>query len=230
MWFTSLFDDFISLIYPKICLGCNNPLLKHEQCICSICQFHITKTNHFKTKDNNLQKLFWGKIQLNHAAALYEFVKDSPLQKMIHALKYEENKEVGIYLGKQIAYEIEESVFLKNIDYIITVPLYPKKEKLRGYNQSMCIAKGIQEIMKTEIDSTTLQRTVDTESQTKKNKYSRWVNVGEVFQITDVEKLKNKHILVIDDVVTTGSTLESCAHTLQQIKGIKVSIVTIAIA
>ena len=188
------------------------------------------KTNHFKTKDNNLQKLFWGKIQLNHAAALYEFVKDSPLQKMIHALKYEENKEVGIYLGKQIAYEIGESVFLKNIDYIITVPLHPKKEKLRGYNQSMCIAKGIQEIMKTEIDSTTLQRTVDTESQTKKNKYSRWVNVGEVFQIADVEKLKNKHILVIDDVVTTGSTLESFAHTLQQIKGIKVSIVTIAIA
>jgi len=230
MWFTSLFDDFISLIYPKICLGCNNPLLKHEQCICSICQFHITKTNHFKTKDNNLQKLFWGKIQLNHAAALYEFVKDSPLQKMIHALKYEENKEVGIYLGKQIAYEIGESEFLKHIDYIIAVPLHPKKEKLRGYNQSMCIAKGIQEIMKTEIDSTTLQRTVDTESQTKKNKYSRWVNVGEVFQITDVEKLKNKHILVIDDVVTTGSTLESCAHTLQQIKGIKVSIVTIAIA
>ena len=149
---------------------------------------------------------------------------------MIHALKYEENKEVGIYLGKQIAYEIGESEFLKHIDYIIAVPLHPKKEKLRGYNQSMCIAKGIQEIMKTEIDSTTLQRTVDTESQTKKNKYSRWVNVGEVFQITDVEKLKNKHILVIDDVVTTGSTLESCAHTLQQIKGIKVSIVTIAIA
>ena len=104
MWSSSLFDDFISLIYPKICLGCNNPLLKHKQCICSICQFHITKTNHFKTRDNNLQKLFWGKIQLNHAAALYEFVKDSPLQKMIHALKYEENKEVGIYLGKQIAY------------------------------------------------------------------------------------------------------------------------------
>lgn len=105
MWFSSLFDDFISLIYPKICLG-NNPLLKHEQCIGSICQFQITKTNHFKIKDNNLQTLFWGKIQLNHASELYEFVKDSPLKKMIHALKYEEDKDVGIYLGKQIAYEI----------------------------------------------------------------------------------------------------------------------------
>ena len=230
MWFTSLFDDFISLIYPKICLGCNNPLLKHEECICTICQFHIPKTNHFKEKKNDLQKLFWGKVQLNHAAALYEFVKDSPLQKMIHALKYEENQEVGIYLGKQIAYEIEDSTLLKGIDYIIPVPLHPKKEKLRGYNQSMSIAKGIQEILKTEIEITTLQRTVDTESQTKKNKYSRWENVGNVFEIRDLEKLKHKHILLIDDVVTTGSTLESCVTTLQQIEGIKVSIVTIAIA
>ena len=230
MWITSLFDDFISLIYPKICLGCNNSLLKHEQCICTICQFHIPKTNHFKEKKNDLQKLFWGKVQLNHAAALYEFVKDSPLQKMIHALKYEENQEVGIYLGKQIAYEIEDSTLLKGIDYIIPVPLHPKKEKLRGYNQSMSIAKGIQEILKTEIEITTLQRTVDTESQTKKNKYSRWENVGNVFEIRDVEKLKHKHILLIDDVVTTGSTLESCVTTLQQIEGIKVSIVTIAIA
>lgn len=230
MWITSLFDDFISLIYPKICLGCNNPLLKHEQCICTICQFHIPKTNHFKEKKNDLQKLFWGKVQLNHAAALYEFVKDSPLQKMIHALKYEENQEVGIYLGKQIAYEIEDSTLLKGIDYIIPVPLHPKKEKLRGYNQSMSIAKGIQEILKTEIEITTLQRTVDTESQTKKNKYSRWENVGNVFEIRDVEKLKHKHILLVDDVVTTGSTLESCIETLQQTEGIKVSIVTIALA
>jgi len=230
MWITSLFDDFISLIYPKICLGCNNSLLKHEQCICTICQFHIPKTNHFKEKKNDLQKLFWGKVQLNHAAALYEFVKDSPLQKMIHALKYEENQEVGIYLGKQIAYEIEDSTLLKGIDYIIPVPLHPKKEKLRGYNQSMSIAKGIQEILKTEIEITTLQRTVDTESQTKKNKYSRWENVGNVIEIRDLEKLKHKHILLIDDVVTTGSTLESCVTTLQQIEGIKVSIVTIAIA
>ena len=230
MWISSLFDDFISLIYPKICLGCNNSLLKHEQCICTVCEFHIPKTNHFEIKENDLQKLFWGKVQLDHAAALYEFVKDSPLQKMIHALKYEENQEVGIYLGKQIAYEIEESIFFKDIDYIIPVPLHPKKEKIRGYNQSRCIAKGIKEVLKTEIVTTTLTRTVDNESQTKKNKYSRWENVGEVFRMTDVEKLKHKHILLIDDVITTGSTLEACVTTLQQIEGIKVSIVTIAIA
>ena len=230
MWITSLFDDFISLIYPKICLGCNHSLLKHEQCICTVCQFHIPKTNHFQKKENNLQKLLWGKVQLNHAAALYEFVKDSPLQKMIHALKYEENQEVGIYLGKQIGYEIEDCEFLKNIDYILPVPLHPKKEKLRGYNQSMCIAKGIQEILDIEVDTKTLTRTVDTESQTKKNKYSRWENVGEVFQIGNEGTSNHKHVLLIDDVVTTGSTLESCITALQQIEGIKVSVVTIAIA
>ena len=230
MWISSLLDDFISLIYRKICLGCDNPLLKHEQCICTFCQFHIPKKNHFKIKENDLQKLFWGKVQLDHAAALYEFVKDSPLQKMIHALKYEENKKAGIYLGKQIAYGIEESIFFKDIDYIIPVPLHSKKEKLRGYNQSMCIAKGIQNIIKTEIDTKTLKRTVDTKSQTKKNKYSRCENVGNVFEVTNLEKLKHKHILLIDDVITTGSTLGSSVITLQQIEGIKVSIITIAIA
>ena len=149
---------------------------------------------------------------------------------MIHALKYEENKEVGIYLGEQIAYEIESSQFFNSIDYIIPVPLHPKKEKIRGYNQSLCIAKGIKEILKIKIDSKSLQRKVNTESQTKKNKYSRWENVGQVFELIDKNRLSNKHILLVDDVVTTGSTLESCIETLQQTEGIKVSIVTIALA
>ena len=149
---------------------------------------------------------------------------------MIHALKYEENKEVGIYLGEQIAYEIESSQFFNSIDYIIPVPLHPKKEKIRGYNQSLCIAKGIKEILKIKIDSKSLQRKVNTESQTKKNKYSRWKNVDQVFELIDKNRLSNKHILLVDDVVTTGSTLESCISTLEQSEGIKVSIVTIALA
>ena len=149
---------------------------------------------------------------------------------MIHALKYEENKEVGIYLGEQIAYEIESSQFFNSIDYIIPVPLHPKKEKIRGYNQSLYIAKGIKEILKIKIDSKSLQRKVNTESQTKKNKYSRWENVGQVFELIDKNRLSNKHILLVDDVVTTGSTLESCISTLEQSEGIKVSIVTIALA
>ena len=161
---------------------------------------------------------------------MYEFVKDSSLQKMIHALKYKENKEAGIYLGKQIAYEIESSPFFNSIDYIIPVPLHPKKEKLRGYNQSLCIAKGIKEILKIRIIHKNLQRKINTESQTKKNKYSRWENVGQVFELINKNRLNNKHILLVDDVVTTGSTLESCIATLKQSEGIKVSIVTIALA
>ena len=146
MWISSIFDDFISLIYPKICIGCN------------------------------------------------------------------------------------QSLFFNSIDYIIPVPLHPKKEKIRGYNQSLYIAKGIKEILKIKIDSKSLQRKVNTESQTEKNKYSRWKNVGQVFELIDKNRLSNKHILLVDDVVTTGSTLESCIETLQQTEGIKVSIVTIALA
>ena len=125
---------------------------------------------------------------------------------------------------------MKSSPFFNSIDYIIPVPLHPKKEKLRGYNQSLCIANGRKEILKIKIDSKSLQRKVNTESQTKKNKYSRWENVGQVFELTNKKQLNNKHILLVDDVVTTGSTLESCIATLQQTEGIKFSIITIAIA
>ena len=230
MKFFSLLDDFISLIFPKICLGCDKSLLKHEECICNLCLFHIPKTNHFTETKNKLQKLFWGKVELIHAASLFEFIKDGQLQKLIHELKYQGNTEAGVFLGKQIGYAISESDLINNIDCILPVPLHPKKEKMRGYNQSFYLTKGINEILKTKIDVITLKRIVDTESQTKKNKYSRWENVGDVFKMSNSEELRDRHVLLVDDVVTTGSTLESCAHTLQQIKGIKVSIVTIAIA
>ena len=125
---------------------------------------------------------------------------------------------VSFTFQKTNHFEIKESIFFKDIDYIIPVPLHPKKEKIRGYNQSRCIAKGIKEVLKTEIETTTLTRTVDTESQTKKTKYSRWENVGEVFRMTDVEKLKYKHILLIDDVITTGSILKLALQHCNKLK------------
>ncbi len=149
---------------------------------------------------------------------------------MIHALKYEENQEVGIYLGKQIAYEIEESIFFKDIDYIIPVPLHPKKEFLRGYNQSESIAKGIGDALNLPVDLLSVVRSKHGSTQTKKNRFQRWDNVQSTFTTNRSIKLF-KHIVLVDDVITTGSTLEAIAQSIRVIHpGVRISIVTLAIS
>lgn len=223
-------QDFIALFYPDLCLICLNNLLKHEECICTSCLYQTPKTNHFKINENEVKKLFWGRIELENAAALFTFNTDGNTKKLIHHLKYQQGKNVGTFLGRQLAYAIKDSKFFKDIDLIIPVPLHPKKQKLRGYNQSNFIAKGIKEILKININKKALIRIVNTDSQTKKKRFSRWENMINSFSLKNTKGLKNKHILIIDDVITTGSTLEACAQKLLEIEGVKVSIATIAVA
>jgi ComF family protein len=177
-----------------------------------------------------VSKLFWGRIQLQNAVALYQFQKEGSVQKLIRQLKYEGGKSVGIFLGKQLGYALKESSFFINIDYIIPIPLHPKKEKLRGYNQSKYIALGIQEILQIKVNTKALIRTENTDSQTRKKRFSRWENMMNSFALKKPEKLIATHILLVDDVVTTGATLEACAQKLLEIEGVRVSIATIAVA
>ncbi|MBC8266628.1 MAG: ComF family protein [Flavobacteriales bacterium] len=226
----SIMEDFISLFYPELCLICTNNLLKHEECICTLCLHQTPKTDCFKRKENEVSKRFWGRVQLENAAALFQFNKEGNTQKLIHRLKYEEGKNIGAFLGKQLGYAINESEYFKNIDIIFPVPLHPKKQKLRGYNQSNSIAKGLKEILKINIDKKSLIRIENTDSQTRKKRFSRWENMMNSFALKSTKKLNGKHILLIDDVITTGSTLEACAQKLLEIEGVKVSIATIAVA
>lgn len=226
----SILEDFIALFYPDICVICEENMLKEEECICTLCLYKIPKTDCFKHKENLVSKLFWGRVQLQDAAALYPFKKESSMQKLIHELKYEGGKSTGVFLGKQLGYAIQESPNFCDIDYIIPIPLHPKKEKLRGYNQSKYIAKGIQEVLKVKVNAHSLIRTENTDSQTRKKRFSRWENMMNSFALRRSNKLKNTHILLIDDVVTTGATLEACAQKLLEIEGVKVSIATIAVA
>lgn len=149
---------------------------------------------------------------------------------MIHQLKYEEVKNVGIFLGKQLAYAINESECFNNIDIIMPVPFHSKKQKQRGYNQSDFIVKGIKEILDIKVNKQSLIRIENTDSQTRKKRFSRWENMMNSFDLSSSKKLKRKHILLVDDVITTGSTLEACAQKLQEVEGVKVSIATIAVA
>ena len=223
-----MLSDFISLIFPRVCAACGNSLYKNEEVICTNCNYHLPKTNFHLQQENQLSKKFWGRIKIENAAAYYHFKKDSGVQHILHNLKYNGQKEVGTAVGKLYGKELLESVLFKTIDLIIPVPLHPKKKKKRGYNQSDFFAEGLSKSMSVEWSADTLLRNVANESQTKKTRFNRWQNVESIFQLKDENKIAGKHILLVDDVVTTGSTLEASAEELLKTDGTKISIATIA--
>lgn len=224
----SILYDFITLIYPKICFSCGRALLKKEDCICTLCLFNLPKTNFYNEKDNPVEKIFWGRIKIESACSCFYFNKGSNVQKLIHRFKYKGNIEIGIFAGKYLGYFLRDSELYQDIDLIIPVPLHPKRKKKRGFNQSEIIGLGLSEAMGVEIDSKSLYRKLESDTQTNKNKQERWDNVKEIFGLKNLEKLENKHMLLVDDVITTGSTIESCTKVLLNAKGAKVSIATIA--
>ena len=144
----SVFNDFISLFYPDLCLICNINLLKKEECVCTSCLFQIPKTDCFQNSENRVSKLFWGRVTIKQAASIFEFTKEGGMQKLIHMLKYDGNKGVGIFLGKQLAYAIEESLNFNKINCVVPIPLHPKKERKRGFNQSNVMLKAYMKCLK----------------------------------------------------------------------------------
>jgi ComF family protein len=180
--------------------------------------------------ESPLDKVFWGRAQLAHTAALYTFHKKSKVQHLIHQLKYKGRMDVGIYLGKLLGNDLIKSEAFKDVSKVVPVPLHPGKQRKRGFNQSEQIAIGMARAMNIEMDSTSFIRTVNTETQTRKSRFARWENVKEIFKITSSEALANQHILLVDDVITTGATLESAAHILLGIEGVKLSVACIGFA
>ncbi len=227
---SSLIDDFISLLFPRICAACGKSLLKQEEIICISCEFHLPRTNFHLSLENPMFKLFWGKVSLESAASYLYFHKGNKVQQLIHQLKYQGRKDIGIKLGQQYGYDLKVSPFFQTIQLIIPIPLYAKRLKKRGYNQSEQFAIGLGEIMKIPVDPNSICRIKETETQTNKSRFKRWQNVAEVFEVKDGVSLEMKHILLVDDVITTGATLESCILALHTIRGIRISVATIAVA
>lgn len=226
----SPFADFFKLLYPDLCVVCGENLLKNEQYICLSCISSIPKTNYHLLADNPIEKRFWGKVPIFRGTAFFFFQKGSSFQKLLHALKYKGNKEIGERIGKYAAIDLIDSPDFKSIDVIIPVPLHPAKYKKRGYNQSEWIGKGLSEILAKPQDTKTLIRVKENTTQTKKTVFERYENTEGIFECTDIKSLTGKHVLLVDDVLTTGSTLEACIRALLQIEGIKVSIFTLAVA
>jgi ComF family protein len=226
----SFIDDFISLLYPRVCAACGNSLFKNEEVICTFCLYHLPKTNYHLMDDSPLDKVFWGRAQLAQTAALYNFQKKGKVQHLIHQLKYKGRMDVGVYMGKILGADLVKTEAFQDITKVVPVPLHPAKQRKRGYNQSEQIAIGLAKAMNIEMDASSFVRTFNTETQTRKSRFARWENVKEIFKVTTPEELANRHILLVDDVITTGATLESAAHILLAIEGVKLSVACIGFA
>ncbi|TKG93404.1 ComF family protein [Puteibacter caeruleilacunae] len=227
---SNLLNSFIDLIFPRTCPGCGKRLLIHEKGICTHCLFHLPKTNFIINEDNPVAQSFWGRAYLQHAAAYIYFQKGSIVQHMMHQLKYHNNTEIGIQLGKKYGAELAKSSLFTNIDCIIPVPLHRKRLRKRGYNQSSCIARGISSALEIPVMEKVLIRGTNSASQTKKRRYERWDNVKTIFQVENPEIIKHKHVLLVDDIITTGATLEACAQQLLLVDGVKVSVAALCYA
>ena len=225
-----MFKSIINLFFPPVCAGCNSFLLVNEKVICTVCRHDIPLTNHHLNPENDAFKKFYGRIPVLHASALFYFHKKGIVQQLIHNLKYKGQEEIGTTIGQWYAEDLKNIESLVSIDEIIPVPLHRRKLKERGYNQVTAFGKALSCSLDLQYNDSLLIRNVYSKTQSKKNLLGRTEGIETIFDVSFTEKDHNKHFLLIDDVLTTGSTLEACSHALLKIPGAKISIVCMAMA
>lgn len=223
-----MIHELLGVFFPELCIGCNRSLLKNEKYICASCLFHLPVTNYHFQQNNPLEKIFWGRIKIERAYAFLMFRKGNITQHLLHELKYKGNKELGVFIGNLYGQALKE--YIRSIDAVISIPLHISKLRKRGYNQSDFFAEGLSAKLGVENLSEHVKRKVATETQTKKSRFERWENVDSIFEIQNPHLFKNKHILLVDDVITTGATIEACAKSFESIDNLRLSISSIAIA
>jgi ComF family protein len=227
---TEWLHAFGSLFFPHLCAGCSSNNIARDEAICFKCIAHFPITGFANQPGNPIEKIFWGRIPVSAACCQFYFTRSSTVQHALHALKYKNNKEAGIVMGRLLGYSLKQSSRFSNIDAIVPLPLYPKKEKSRGYNQAKIIAEGIQEALNIPVITDAVVRIKYTDSQTNKNRIDRWKNVGDVFSLQKPELLKGKKILLTDDVITTGASLEACGEAICEAEIEALYIATLAFA
>ena len=205
-------------------------MVRGEVVLCTGCLISMARTDFHLHRDNILEKAFWGRCVIDKAAAFSVYNRGSRIRKLIHALKYEGRKDIGSKLGEMYGTILNSSGFLDGIDIIIPVPMDPARERKRGYNQCDCIAEGISSASGLPVSNDILYRTGRSGSQTRRGRYERWENVDGLFAVRKPGAISGKHILLVDDVITTGSTMEACVNALGPSAGVRVSVVALAAA
>jgi len=223
-----ILKDVFSIFFPEACLCCNDFLASGESVICLTCRHDLPLTNFSFEKDNLIEKSFYGRIPLENATSLFYFFKKGNVQHLIHELKYKNQQQTGTFIGDWLGDQLIDSHRFETVDCIIPVPLHPKKFKKRGYNQVTTFGESLAKKLDIPYYENILIRVSSTKTQTKKLRFDRWKNVQELFHVQNNFALENKHILLIDDVITTGATLEACYEALKKTKNLKISIACMA--
>ena len=225
-WLRDIGDFF----FPRCCLVCGRVLLHDEDFLCCHCLLNLPRTGYGNVPDNPMAQLFYGKLPVERCNAYFLFTEGGDYRRLIHRIKYNGEKECGAYLGNLFARENAATGFFDSIDYLVPVPLHRRKLRQRGYNQSEWIARGLAEKLNKPVDTEHLVHRIENVSQTRKGVFDRYLNMQDVFAVDDPQAFADKHVLLVDDVVTTGSTLEACIQALLQSPGVKASVFALSMA
>lgn len=225
-----MFKSLLNLFFPKVCYACSTLLSDNEDTICINCRHDLPVTNFHFDNDERLKKVLYGRVKIENGTALFRFEKEGPVQRLIHGLKYRGYENIGFTLGNWLGGELKDVEAYQDIDIVIPVPLHKKKLQKRGYNQVAKFGQQIALALNANYIDNALVKITNTKSQTKKTRLARWKNSEELFAMKNITAIENKHILLVDDIITTGATIEACSLVLNQAKNVKISVVTMAIA
>ncbi|WP_303420887.1 ComF family protein [Oceanihabitans sp. 2_MG-2023] len=224
-----MFKAVLDLFFPKVCYACYMHLQDSEMYVCTSCRHNLPITNYHFNANNTVEKIFYGRAKVEQATALLRYEKKGIVQQLIHNLKYRGHEEIGVFLGQWLSNELKDIPAYKNVDVVIPVPLHKKKLKKRGYNQVAKFGQEMAKGLQIEYNDSSLIKITNTKSQVTKKRFARWQTNHELFAIENIALIENKHILLVDDIITTGATLESCIQVLNRAKNVKISIASIAI-
>ena len=227
---TAVREALLHFIFPHVCEGCSTDILQPDHFLCLQCLDRLPSTEYHLHSSNPVEKTFWGRLPLTSATAQYYFTKDSLVQHLMHQLKYNGNKDLGIYLGRLMGMALAASNRFCYADALIPLPLFPEKEKKRGFNQAKLLAEGMSAVMNKPVLDNVVIRAKHTETQTKKNRIQRWQNIEKGFALENATAIEDKHVILVDDVITTGATLEACGRVLLQAPGTSLSIASLCFA
>ncbi|MFD0863415.1 ComF family protein [Sungkyunkwania multivorans] len=225
----NILNNILSVFFPEVCLACKHALISNEKHICTTCRHELPQTEYHAIKNNSTAKVLYGRVRVENATSLFFFQKDSRVQQLMHLLKYKGHEEISFLLGKWLGAQLKEVPYFDEIDIVIPVPLHPRRQRKRGYNQVTGFGKELSSMLNSTFDDSILYRTRFTKKMVFKKRLDRWQSLENSFQLTDESSLVGKHILLVDDVITTGATLESCANALLKVPGVKISVATMAI-